>query len=85
MKLLWVDHPKISLSVSLTFDVDKVTMNTQIVSYTISPILISMSKEKVQNNQSLGVIVDPVLADFFNFTVFSVNLSYILRAHFSYL
>ena len=59
MKLLWVDHPKISLRVSLTFDVDKVTMNTQIVSYTISPILISMpikrnGGEKI--NHSVGVI-----------------------------
>ena len=63
MKLLWVDHPKIPLSVSLTFDVDKVTVNTQIVPYTIPPILISMSKEKGQNNKSFGVMVDPVLAD----------------------
>ena len=67
MKLLWVDHPKISLRISLTFDIDKVTMKTQIVSYTISPILISIPKrEKMKKkiNHSIEDIVDPVLTDF---------------------
>ena len=66
MKLLWVDHPKISLRISLTIDIDKVTMKAQIVSYTISPILISIPKrEKMKKiNHSIEDIVDPVLTDF---------------------
>ena len=66
MKLLWVDHPKISLRISLTFDIDKVTMETQIVSYTISPILISIPKREMMKNinHSIEDIVEPVLTDF---------------------
>ena len=66
MKLHWVDHPKISLRNSLTFNVDKVTMNAQIVSYTISPILISIPKREMMKNinHSIEDIVDPVLTDF---------------------
>ena len=66
MKLHWVDHPKISLRISLTFDIDKVTMKAQIVSYTISPILISIPKREMMKNinHSIEDIVDPVLTDF---------------------